>query len=71
MARVAVIGEEARVVGFALAGALVLPADDPEAVRAAWRSLDDDVFVVVLTPRARRSLNDETATWPLMVVMPP
>ncbi|MEV0402618.1 V-type ATP synthase subunit F [Actinoallomurus sp. NPDC050550] len=71
MAKVAVIGEEPRVVGFGLAGALVLPADGSEAVRAAWRSLDDDVAVVVLTERAARFLREETSSWPLRVVMPP
>ncbi|GAB3979435.1 hypothetical protein GCM10029978_074810 [Actinoallomurus acanthiterrae] len=70
MAKIAVIGEEARVIGFGLAGAVVLPAEDPAAVRAAWRSLGEDVAVVVLTPLAARCLTDETASWPLTVVMP-
>jgi vacuolar-type H+-ATPase subunit F/Vma7 len=69
MARVAVVGELTRVQGFALAGALVLPAEDAEAVRAAWSSLDEEVAVVVLTPAAAAALGDEPRRWPLTVVM--
>ena len=71
MGKVAVIGEETKVIGFDLAGAVVFPAEGPDAVRAAWRSLGDDVAVVVLTPRAARTLGGDTASWPLTVVMPP
>lgn len=56
MPRVAAIGERARVQGFALAGALVVEAGDPDAVRAAWAALAADVEVVVLTPAAARAL---------------
>ncbi len=72
MARVAVVGELVRVQGFALAGAQVLVAEDEQAVRAAWGSLDGDVAVVVLTDRAAAALGDELERrWPLTVVMPP
>ena len=73
MARIAVVGERARVEGFALGGALVGPADDPREARAAWESLGDDVAVVVLTPRAAAWLGDERERRPgvLTVVMPP
>ena len=60
MSRVAVIGEEARVRGFALAGALVFAAEDAAAARAAWRSLPPDVAMAVLTPRAAGWLRDVT-----------
>ncbi len=72
MARVAVVGELTRVQGFALAGALVLVAEDAQAARAAWSSLADDVAVVVLTPQAAAALGDELERrrWPLAVVMP-
>jgi hypothetical protein len=60
MSRVAVIGEGVRVQGFALGGALVLAAEDPAAVRAAWRTLPGDVAVVVLTPRAADALRHVT-----------
>ncbi len=36
MGRVAVIGEATAVAGYALAGALVVPAEDAGAVRSAW-----------------------------------
>jgi vacuolar-type H+-ATPase subunit F/Vma7 len=67
------VGEQVRVQGFALAGALVLVADDATAVRSAWASLGADVAVVVLTPKAAVALEDELATpaVPLTVVMPP
>lgn len=70
-ARVAVIGESGKVLEFGLAGAIVLPAEEPEAVLAAWRSLGEDVAVVVLTSRAARTLAGRTASWPLTAVMPP
>jgi vacuolar-type H+-ATPase subunit F/Vma7 len=60
MSRMAVIGEGVRVQGFALAGALVLAAEDAAAARAAWRSLPPDVAVAVLTPRAADWLSDVT-----------
>ena len=71
MTRIVVIGEEARVAGFALAGAEVVGAADAAGVRAAWSALGDDVGVVVLTPAAHRAL-DGAARPPyrLEVVMP-
>jgi hypothetical protein len=60
MSRVAVIGEEARVRGFLLAGALVFPAEDAAGARAAWRALPPDVAVTVLTSRAAGWLRNVT-----------
>jgi vacuolar-type H+-ATPase subunit F/Vma7 len=71
MAKIAIIGESGKILGFGLAEAIVLPAEDPEAVLAAWRSLGDDVAVVVLTSRAARCLAGRTPSWPLTAVMPP
>lgn len=73
MTRVAVVGELVRAQGFGLAGVLVVVAGDPPAVRAAWRSLPDDVGVVILTPAAAAAL---AAVPPgsggrLVAVMPP
>ncbi|MET7339364.1 V-type ATP synthase subunit F [Nonomuraea sp. NPDC005650] len=70
MAIVAVIGEAVRVVGFRLAGAVVLPADTPGAARAAWASLGDDVAVVILTPEAAEAVGEQAGER-LTVVMPP
>lgn len=71
MAKIAVIGESGKVLEFGLPGAIVLPAEEPEAVLAAWRSLGEDVAVVVLTSRAARTLAGRIASWPLTAVMPP
>jgi vacuolar-type H+-ATPase subunit F/Vma7 len=73
MSRAAVLGESARTAGFALAGALVFPAESQDEARAAWSSLPADVAVLVLTPRA--AAWPGTAPWSrrdvLLVVMPP
>lgn len=72
MGRVAVLGEQHRVQGFALAGALVLVAETPEAARAAWTDLPTDVTVVVLTAAAAAAVGP-TAPGPgppFAVVMP-
>ena len=61
MSRVAVIGQEMRVRGFALAGALVFAAENAAGARAAWRSLPPDVAVAVLTPRAAGWLRGVTS----------
>ncbi len=71
MSRIAVIGEQTRVQGFALAGAEVCPATEPDAVRAAWASLAGDVAVVILTPAAADALVGTPAGDRLTVVMPP
>ncbi len=46
------IGEQTRVQGFALVGAEVHPVSGPDAIRAAWAGLSEDVAVVILTPAA-------------------
>lgn len=72
MGRVAVIGEQTAVSGYALAGVLVLPAEGDDAVRGAWSGLPDDVAVVILTSRAARTLGDARTAklLPFTVVMP-
>jgi vacuolar-type H+-ATPase subunit F/Vma7 len=71
MAKIAIIGEGAKVLGFGMTEAIVLPAEEPEAVLAAWQSLDKDVDIVVLTTRAANTLAGRTSSWPLTAVMPP
>jgi vacuolar-type H+-ATPase subunit F/Vma7 len=56
---VVVIGSQPQVVGFALAGARVRVAEDPDQVRSAWQTVGDDVAVVLLTDSAAASLADE------------
>jgi len=58
MSRAAVIGEATAVQGFALAGAVVCPADNRDEAAAAWRSLPPDIAVVVLTARAAAWLGE-------------
>lgn len=66
------IGEQVRVAGWALAGVKVVDAEGAPAVRQAWRTVDDDVALVILTAAAADHLADELddLTWPLVVVMP-
>jgi vacuolar-type H+-ATPase subunit F/Vma7 len=58
MSRAAVIGEGTAVQGFALAGAVVCPAENQDEAAAAWRSLPPDIAVVVLTARAAAWLGE-------------
>jgi vacuolar-type H+-ATPase subunit F/Vma7 len=73
MSRAAVIGESARTAGFALAGALVLAAENQDEARAAWASLPADVAVLVVTPRAAAWLGTAPRARRdvLLVVIPP
>ncbi len=70
MGRVAAIGTEPLVQGFALAGALAVPAETPADVRRAWAQLPDDVDLVVLTPAAARALAGGDLGSRLTAVMP-
>jgi vacuolar-type H+-ATPase subunit F/Vma7 len=72
MSRIAAIGEEQRVRGFALAGVVVAAVADETAARNAWEALDDDVGLVILTPTAARGLRQELARAPrrLFVELP-
>jgi vacuolar-type H+-ATPase subunit F/Vma7 len=56
MSAVAAIGAPSRVAGFALAGALVFPANDDAQAVAAWQGLPGTVAVVVLTEAAAAAL---------------
>lgn len=53
------IGEPAMVDGYALAGAIVIPAEGPTETRRAWRDLPPEVSLVVLTESAASVLADE------------
>lgn len=71
MNRIAAIGEETRVRGYALVGVLVLPAEEPEQVRTVWRRLPADIAVVLVTKMAATALDepDRAGAWPLVTVM--
>lgn len=72
MSEVAAIGTPTRVVGFALAGACIYPADNVEQAREAWQALPETVAVVILTKAAAEALGDDRTApqAPLSVVMP-
>jgi vacuolar-type H+-ATPase subunit F/Vma7 len=55
---VVALGADADLVGFALAGVLVLRTTTDEEIRRAWTALDDDVGLVILTTRAAEVLDD-------------
>jgi len=61
VSRIAAIGERERVHGFAFAGVHVVPAEDAQAVQAAWRALPADIALVILTPTAHSVLRGELA----------
>ncbi|RSM85153.1 hypothetical protein DMH04_17780 [Kibdelosporangium aridum] len=69
MGSLVAIGESVRVRGFGLAGVIVMAAEDPAAVREAWRAVPDDAEVVILTPAAAAALADRPET-PLTAVLP-
>jgi vacuolar-type H+-ATPase subunit F/Vma7 len=73
VSRVAVLGEQAEVGGYELAGALVLTAEEPADVRAAWSRLPEDAVVVVVTARAAKALTEELEAPgpPFVAVLPP
>lgn len=72
---VAALGERSRVTGWALAGAVVLVADDAETVRRLWQGLPDGIDLVILTAAAAEALEAAPAApggrRPLTAVMPP
>jgi len=72
MSRIGALGPRDDVDGFALAGVVVLVADDAGAVDAAWDALPDDVGVLLLAPRAADCLATRLSERPelLTLVMP-
>jgi vacuolar-type H+-ATPase subunit F/Vma7 len=72
MSRIAVLGDEPLVQGYALAGAVMLPATSPADVVATWAGLPSDVAVVILTSDAAAVLHDrlDDPGAPLTAVLP-
>ncbi|CEA07930.1 hypothetical protein BN1051_01256 [Arthrobacter saudimassiliensis] len=75
--RVAAIGEEYRIAGYALAGVQLHPAPDATAARQAWAGLEADVVLVLLTRSAAAALAPAAAgaavsgpSGPLTAVLP-
>ncbi|MGG7569306.1 V-type ATP synthase subunit F [Streptomyces sirii] len=69
----AAIGEQVRVAGLALAGVSVVVAEEPDAVHEAWRDVQEEAELVILTPAAADVLGPALLSHipPLTVVMPP
>lgn len=67
MSRIVAIGEEERLIGYGIAGVVVVPADDPSAVVAAWDGPARSAGLVLLTPSARAALaerlDDRRVLW--------
>lgn len=73
MSHAAVIGEEARIAGYGLAGVDVYGAEDAASVRASWDRLAADVAFVLFTPAAFKAVGERLAERPRLVwaVLPP
>jgi hypothetical protein len=73
MASAAIIGEELAVEGYALAGCVLLPANNPDEVNSAWQALPPDTVLLILTQTAATWLGDRLAQRPdiMTAVMPP
>jgi vacuolar-type H+-ATPase subunit F/Vma7 len=69
---VAAIGEDARVVGYALSGVVVHAATEAHEVHAAWAGLSDDIGLLIVTSAAHAELGGRLAERPrlLLAVMP-
>ncbi|HUY70604.1 MAG TPA: hypothetical protein VMU58_03615 [Gaiellaceae bacterium] len=72
MSRAVAIGESARVAGYALAGVEVRAVEGPVAALDAWRTLDDDTQLVLLTSAAAQALDTLLTAAPgrIWVVLP-
>jgi vacuolar-type H+-ATPase subunit F/Vma7 len=64
------IGERERVRALALAGVRVVPADDAEAARTAWKELPEEFGLVILTTAAHEAITPSEQDERLWVVIP-
>lgn len=71
MGRIAALGELVRIQGFGLAGVLTVPAEDPDATRAAWAGLPPDVSAVILTRAAAEALGPQAVDGDRLVAVLP
>jgi vacuolar-type H+-ATPase subunit F/Vma7 len=68
--RIAVVGEESEIGAYRGTGAVVYAAEDPDAVVAAWRSLPDDVDVVIVTAAAATCIDPGPDNGRRTIVLP-
>lgn len=61
MGLIVVIGDVATISGFALAGATVRSAEDPDDALRAWNDLPEETSVVLLTPEAAAAIGERPA----------
>ena len=66
------MGTGAELAGFALAGVRIVHAATPDDVVDAWRSLDPDVGLVIVSPNAATALETRRADRPdtLIAILP-
>lgn len=69
---VVALGAPEDLAGFSMAGAMVLPASNPEEVRNTWAALPPGTALVILTRNAAAALPgiEETTRGPLVAVLP-
>jgi vacuolar-type H+-ATPase subunit F/Vma7 len=67
MSRVAAIGDESRLAGYALSGASVHGASCAQEVRGAWARLPPDVGLLILTSEAHAELGRRLAERPRLL----
>jgi vacuolar-type H+-ATPase subunit F/Vma7 len=70
---VVAIGPEPMIVGWALTGVRLCPAQTATEIRTAWQGLPPSTAVVILAPEAAEVLGTsiEATGAPLTVVLPP
>jgi vacuolar-type H+-ATPase subunit F/Vma7 len=72
--RIAVVGEESEIDVYRTTDAIVYAAENPDAVLAAWRSLPDDVDIVIVTAAAATCIDaipEESARRTIVLPMLP
>lgn len=71
MSGVVAIGEEKLLLGYALVGVDVVPAEGADSARAAWDALPSDTGLVLLTPAARSALGPRVGERAVLIAVLP
>lgn len=67
MSRIAAIGPQTRIAGYAMAGVQVLVAEDAEGAHAAWDGLGGDVACLLMTSSAHAAVQERLAERPDLI----